>query len=265
MKKYIYMRSSLDWARLKSIDDYLEANMCARPLMKNWLPVIAEAIRDWDMTFNIKYFEFRERMKNITLDSISKIKDATITNKHENTFSEDTVDFVIYPIDDDDWVSEDIFQSICPELDEEDDVAVWPFGFFRSDQAMKTDIRKPIDNIRWAYSNNALITRKGYKKFCESCLECDFLEDHREADELCLKNGINVKVIDKTVSAYNHSPASATKLWGLTADGKDEDVHSLLSNYGELPHIPEELAWAIPYAEEMWELISELRIKRIFL
>ena len=265
MKKYIYMRSSLDWGRLKSIDDYLAANAEARPLMKNWLPRLAESIKKWDSAFNIKYFEFREMMKNITLNSISKIKDATITSNLENKFREDNDDFMIYPIDDDDWVSEDIFKSVCLELNEEDDAAVWPFGFFRSNKAMKTDIRKPIDDIKWVYSNNAVITRKGYEKFCSLCVECDFLENHREADELCQKNGVNVRVIDKALSAYNHSPASATKLWGLTAGNKDEDVHTLLSNYGKMPHIPEELAWSIPYAEEMWGLISELRRRRFFL
>jgi hypothetical protein len=265
MKKYIYMRSSLDWGKLKSIDDYLDANRDGRPLMKKWLPRIAAAISEWDSAFNIKYFEFRERMKNITLKNISKVKDAIITNRSEKKFCDDDGDFVIYPIDDDDWVWEDIFFIVCAELNKEDDLIAWPFGFFRSNGAMKTDIEKPIDDIKWVYSNNAAITRRGYQKFCDSCVECDFLEDHREADELCHKSGVNVRIINKTISAYNHSPASATKLWGLTAGNKNEDIYSLLSNYDKLPHIPEELAWSVSYAEEMWQLISELRRRRVFI
>lgn len=264
MKKYIYIRSSLDWAGLKSTDDYLDANRDARPLMKNWLPRLAKAIKEWDSVFNIKYFEFRGRMKDITMKSVSKVKDAIITNKLEKKIDENG-DFVIYPIDDDDWVSEDIFVNVCAELNGEDDLAVWPFGFFRGNEAIKTDIEKPIDNIRWVYSNNSVVTRKGYKKFCDLCAECDFLENHREVDELCQKSGVNVRIVKKTLSAYNHSPASATKLWGLSAGNKHEDVSTLLSSYEKLPYIPEELRWSIPYAEEMWELISELRIKRVFL
>ena len=267
MKKYIYLRSSLDWKELKSIDDYLEANRYARPLMKDWLSRLVWAIKEWDATFNIKYFEFRERMKEITMSNLSRIGEATIVTKSEKEiFKNEMDDFVIYPIDDDDWVSEDLFDIVCCDLEKED-VVVWPFGFFRSSHIMVTDIKKPIDNIRWIYSNNAVLTRKGYEKFCGICTECDFLEDHREADEHCGMNGCSIKVIHKALSAYNHSPGSATKLWGLSGGNKtsQDNIISLISDYKKIPTVPDDLDWSLPYAERAWDLISELRQRKFFL
>jgi hypothetical protein len=268
MKRYIYLRSSLDWKKIRSIDDYIEANINARPLVKDWLPRLVRAIEEWDVAFNMKYFEFRERMKEITMSNLLQIKDATIVTKYEKKiFENETDDFVIYPIDDDDWVSKNVFDSVCSDLGEQDDVAVWPFGFFRGSRIMLTDIKEPIDDIRWIYSNNAILTRKGYEKFHEVCAECDFLEDHREADVYCGTSGCFIKVIHKALSVYNQSPGSATKLWGLSAGNKTsrDPVISLISDYKKVPNAPKELAWSLPYAKKAWRLISNLQQSKFFL
>jgi hypothetical protein len=256
----------LDWAKIKSIDDYIEANREARPLMKDWLPRLTAAVREWDAAFNIRYFEFRSKMKEITMSNLSQIRGAKIATKSdEKNFMNQNGEFILYPIDDDDWVSENIFEEICSHLGPEDEVAVWPFGFFRGSHIMVTDIEKPIDNIRWMYSNNAALTRKGYEKFRRICSGCDFLEDHREADVYCQVSAI--RVIRKALSAYNHSPASATKLWSLSWGDRNpkKSIGSLISEYGDLPAVPEDLEWAIPFAKKTWELISDLRKRRFFL
>lgn len=235
--------------------------------MKEWLPILIVAIRNWNSTFNMNYFEFRERMKEISMRNLNKVKGATIINKSEiKALDDEKEEFVIYPTDDDDWVIEDLFGIACSELEECDDVVVWPFGFFRGDRIMVTDIEKPVDNIRWTYSNNAIITRKGYERLRDSRLGCEFLEDHRQVDECCVADNCVVKVVHKALSAYNHSPASATRLWGLSASNKSRgSASSLLSSYGQLPKIPEEIGWSVPYAEEMWKLITELRQRKVFL
>jgi hypothetical protein len=226
--------------------------------MKNWLPILKYAILEWNRTFKINYFDFRHKMKEVTIENISKLKDAYIVTKSDKQILDlEKEDFLLYLIDDDDWVSENVFDQNYLKLEDNDDVVVWPFGFFRSDHVMITDIKKPIDDIRWVYSNNAIITSKGYRKLCEVAV--DFLEDHREVD-VCCQNNFVIKITHQVLSAYNHSPASATKLWGHHKHGGGS-IRNLISGYGQIPLIPEELSWSYPYAKKIWNLILSLERK----
>lgn len=265
MIKYIYLRNSLDWCNLKSIEDYVKANRNSRKLIKDWMPQIIDSIEQWNNCFNITYFEFRAEMKEIMLSSIHQIKDAIVINKEKKFFLSTEDNFLIYPIDDDDWVSFEVFDCVLESVNEKDDIAVWPFGFFRQ-QVSTTDINKPIDDIRYVYSNNSILTKKGYKKFCRMCGGCNFLEDHRKCDLYCKSDDCTVKIIHRPLSGYNHSPASATKLWSFSKfKNANESILSLASEYKKFPEIPPELNWSFPYVRRFWDLIFSLKSRKLFL
>lgn len=262
MLNYIYLRSSLDWNNIKSIEDYIKANNNSRSLIKTWLPELIEVISKWNECFNIDYFEFRAKMKEITISNISQIKNAIIINKKNKEIISNKENFLIYLIDDDDWVSENLFDCVIKNLNSTDDVVVWPFGFFRH-YVMITDIDKPIHDIKYIYSNNAIITKKGYDKLFKICKSYDFLEDHRKSDECAQNFNFSIKKIYQPLSAYNQSPASATKLWSLSKD-KENTLFSLISDYEKIPLVPDELNWTLPYFNKFRILISKLKKRKIF-
>lgn len=265
MIKYIYLRNSLDWSSLKSIQDYIEANIYSRQLIKDWMPHIINSIEQWNCHFNINYFEFRAKMKEIMLFNISKIEDVVVIDKNKKQVLSNSENFILYPIDDDDWASPEIFDCAKKNMDIEDDVIVWPFGFFRH-YSMITDIDKPIDNIKYVYSNNCILTKKGYEKFCKICDYCDFLEDHRECDKYSQYSDCVVKIIRKPLSVYNHSPASATKLWSFSKfESFSNSIFHLISDYNKPSGIPSELDWSRPYAKRFWNLIFKLKKGKLFL
>lgn len=265
MIKYIYFRNSLDWHNLKSIEDYINANHHSRKLIKDWMPQIINSIEQWDKCFNIKYFSFRAKMKEIMLYNISQIKDTIVIDKNKKKVLSSEEDFLLYPIDDDDWTSPEIFDCVFENIKKQDDIAVWPFGFFRH-YVMVTDIDSPIDNIKYVYSNNSILTKKGYKKLCDSCGDCDFLEDHRKCDELCNISNLVVKIIRKPLSGYNHSPASATKLWSFSKFKKPNDsISSLIAEYNKFPDVPLELSWSFLCVRQFWNLLFDLKARKLFL
>lgn len=261
IEKFIYIRSSLDWHKIKTIDDFIAANVNARPLLKDWMPELISSIKKWNKSFGVDYFNFRKKLKEVSLLNLGEVPNAKIINEKTKDVLNQSDSFLLYITDDDDWACPQIFEVIEKKLQSFDDVIIWPFGFFRHNTVI-TDTSKPIDNIRWAYSNNAVLTKKGYNAV--NFQHSDFLENHRTLDEIIQDKKLNVHVIDDVLSAYNHSPASATKMWSF---GKkcSEEIFDLLEGYEASPYVPSELKWAEPYAKIVWENINKLKNKKVFL
>ena len=255
MRKIIYLRKSPDWSQIKTIDDFAASNCDSRPLLKSWVGDLSQAIDLWNKSFKIDYFSFRERIKEIAQGNLRELSGVEFISKPDMCLIEKQYPFLLYMIDDDDLISPNVFDEIQPSIDDECHYAVWPFGFLRHFMKV-TNIYLPIHNIKFVYSNNCIVTHRGYELLRQNSDPYSFLEDHREVDEIFDKTDSIVKVINYPHSVYNQTPASATNLWGMLKHKKS--IYSLLEGYGKTPIIPHELQWSVPHVERIFRLISML-------
>ncbi len=264
MKNFIYIRNTLDWESIHTIEDFLDANKSSRQLIQSWLPILKKLIEEWNKCFNINYFKFRNILKKLTIQNIETIPNVIVINKYEKQILDDTDEFMLFATDDDDWVSPTVFHTVSKYLNNEHAI-VWPFGFLTTHMEVT---HMPIHDIKWIYTNNTIITKQGYNLFKKRCKECDFLENHREADNYAQLPDCKIRLIPNLLSVYNQSPASATILWGHNYNNKfsNQNIKSIVNKYKGIPDLPADLDWSKKYIEETWKTIGNLtKIRKRFI
>lgn len=268
MRNFVYLRKSCDWSKIKCTEDYKDQNKESRILIKNWMPDLIRAIEIWNNTFNLSFYQIRDNIKKISLDSIKSLN-VEMLNKdtvHE-LFKEN--DFLLYISDDDDWVQKETFSIIEERFVKNVGLYIWPTYRLCSKSKIHS-LDSDVDGIRWTYTNNCIITKKVFDELYDKNQNFEFLECHRLMD-------VNVRYFEKylipnfCMSVYNQTPASATALWAITkrCDSNEKikkclietiERHKSLININILS---QETKWCENYLIEYINLLNLLNYKKI--
>jgi hypothetical protein len=230
-------------------------NYSARPLIKEWQPKIVNSIQSWNKYLKVDFFKFREELKKLSSVCIEDIKNKTIVTK--NTINQIMHDdnIFLYAIDDDDFVSPDLFSKV--DLTGDVDCLIWPTIHLRYNLTIYP-INEHIHDIIYAYTNNSILFPSGFKKLINIDPSLEFLEDHRRLDQFMVFYNFKIKkVFDIFLSVYNQSPASATMLWGWGNDPSKKGILKMVKMYQHI-NIPPYIQWFSKYYEPLWGMISSL-------
>jgi hypothetical protein len=268
MRNFIYLRKSCDWAKTKCIEDYKNQNKDSRILMKNWMPDLIRAIEIWNNTFNLSFYQIRDSIKKISLDSIRSLN-VEIFDKDRVGELLNKNDFLLYISDDDDWVQKEIFSIIEQRFIKSVGLYIWP-TYRLSCKSKIHSLDSDVDGIRWTYTNNCIITKKVFDELYYKNQNFEFLECHRLMDE-------NVRYFEKylipnfCMSVYNQTPASATKLWSTVqiCDSDKKIKKCLIETVERYKYsinkniLPQETKWCEKYLIEYINLLNSLNCKKI--
>ena len=240
---YICVRHSFDWRNEALVDAHLMEEM--RP-----------KVQAWDATFDLPYFEFRHRLKQIAQLNLARVENAACA-----PLEKIPPGALVVPVDDDDWFS----PNLANRLLENYDPAFPLYGWIRRVISPSKHRRSRI----WP----RLRLRPRKKRF--TCASNDysvtnvpelapFVFDHVRASEYFDAHPFQVKRFRETLGIQNRSMASQTALaWRQPSITREELITSF-HRYRDLYsawRLPRELRWARPYVDLMAELMRQIQVK----
>jgi hypothetical protein len=159
-KNLLILRASPDWATFDTEDTRAFLKSLALPET-----LIIEFVALWDRHFKVGYRDVRAQLKALALQTYAGVRQATLLAHTE-------WDGVVAPdgraafIDDDDWMSPGLFESLPPPGPDEDG-ARW--GSLRLGRVFAADgyavpiiQRRPLDRV--VYTNNYAVTARALRR-----------------------------------------------------------------------------------------------------
>jgi hypothetical protein len=218
----------------------------------------AALIELWNDTFDMPYFEFRQRLKQIAQANHGRVEGAVAA-----ALKDVPPGALIAPVDDDDWFSPEMASIVAAHLDARYRGCRWPSRF----------LEVPPDFAQWRgawrrrlFPNAPLLwvcTTNNY--VIENSPSADsIVRSHMTASKWFEENGTSVKVLDVPLSLQNRNLASQTTLLfrrGLMTRSKllrrHRQYRTLYSK--ALRAFP---AWCQPSIASMAELMQTIQIRR---
>lgn len=247
---YIAMRQSPDWrtqtyADLESTRDFCSA--IGRPY-----DFIIRAVKLWDKTFGISFFETRQEMKEITLSNIRDLAGAQVVtlNIRQNNFEPGVYVFT----DDDDWLHPGIYGRLWKDGLGGHDAFRWGLAAYRGDMEF-------FDHMEWS-SNNYAVTSDFLNRRPKNLVR---VFQHWRAISTFRRQRRSVRVADfpKDFLCVTHKhPATAIRMQALFREEYSSAVlRRLVEEYVDKAsrcEMPDNMQWAAPYADRANRFFSNL-------
>lgn len=230
----IYVRNTENWINIKKHNPphnltYLNDRK-RECLIKN--------IKLWDSHCSVSYCEYRHFLKELAVHSWNQTGMEVITKLPKNIDN-----IIIFPTDDDDWLSPTIFNEIknC-----KNNLIFWDcWMYFMSKQLLSYGghIFVPLPKeFKWTGSNGYALQGEIIKKA---------VMEHTETKKL-YKN--NIEYVKKSLSVWVHHPAST-----FTLSNKIIHPAILLENLFYPQEISEEFSWAKPLFDKLYHFTKSIR------
>lgn len=242
----IFLRKTLDWntvteENLLAKNQEIDNQHCIRLLKQGRL---SNAIRNWNTTFSLNYFTFKEKIKALAANNLKEVKNINLfINKPEEL---PNTEFNLLPIDDDDWFHPDIFSFLLPQAD----VYYWPHTFINQN----CNIKELKGIGRKIYTNNFAITNQGYEKLKSS--QIDITRDYSifsgGAINQLLKLNISSEFINRPLNVANKSPSSFSILM------KVNNLIEYVKSFDKEVEVTSDLEWSQKLLDQRRKLIQEL-------
>lgn len=247
------MRPSPDWGRLDR--SYLKESEAFDWKFSRPERFIAGLIELWDSTFDTSFYEVRQAVKDVTLESFAAVRGARIVLAEEPEPSPPP-DLALFS-DDDDWFAPDIVDYLRRPAAENDGLtwtSVLFNGLLRERDAMPT----------YCWSNNYAVTRR----FIESNQDwrAQVGGQHSAATAAFHSEGFETVHVAVPLSIANKHPCSITWLKNaLTLRPGRDGLVALVDDFNSraaLVRLPPELRWAEPQIATTTALFAGLGVRK---
>jgi hypothetical protein len=239
----VYIRQTPDWKNMTKekflAQSFNYPNLCNNYLekydpTKYWQKIIKNIwkfIEIWDEKCELSYFQYRQKLKEISLKNIESLNCKLIDDKKNLTLEDD---LLFVSVDDDDWLAPSLFEKINEY--KYADVIIWTHTVLNFDGSVKTFKEKRL------FTNNYALTKKGIEKIQniketpkETCypFATDAFFPHYDIHRRVFKNEFmnnecrfkdlihdkfNIVLIEDQLSITNKSIASASELVDINKD-----------------------------------------------
>lgn len=240
-RNYIVLRNSPDWL---SYDRDQSRSFCARfALPEN---TIVDFMSIWDAALDIDYRHFRQAVKNIALANFKEVRESIFLGIEEFRAIELRPDDLVAFVDDDDWLSPELFIRLRAVSGATDgakwgSIRVGPV-FSQSPQAATHGVfyARPIDQV--LYTNNYAAAGRAIMR-----LGVDSLFEHSAAQQqLDARKYTPVTVAEYLSCAHKHPCSTMTILFLLSFEPFRLDPRA------EIERFAEELMQAAPEENMRW-------------
>lgn len=257
----LLLRTNIDWCTLQGaeLSTLRGAGGTSRRLDSAERRSLPAAIGMWNDVFGMTFAEYRRRLRAIAEINWSCINglDLFIKTSTLRSVLASLSDFVVFPVDDDDWFSPDLVNVLRRSIEPSLDAVDWPDGVYGVDLRRRSADSPQIwrrKRSRFA-TNNYAVLKNGFRALNDRGSEKILLR-HEKAKRWFLQSTRMVKRIPRYLSVTCKSPASSRNLT-FTKSAK-QLVDQLQSHVAAPCVIPTELGWAEPYVEMTRQLNREL-------
>jgi len=260
MSNILYIRSNVDWSKCQ--DEFnIEDENVHKHMTEDGRKHILRFVEWWNNIFGMNFFYYRHEIQQISELNFGAIKYVDKIYRYKAFDSVECQYDCVLPVDDDDWFHPDIFEKLDGCINPQWDVVNWPIGFYNSCPSQKNynieyeeiRITKHIDVLQ---TNNYLLMYNGLNKLM------DYFNNDKKSDcltHLAGKDVLNKKFnriyFDECLSITNKHLAAITNIRHINSE---QDLVRNVEFLNKYPTIPEELSWARPYIDLMYNLNVEL-------
>lgn len=251
-KLFIVLRQTPDWKNI-SYTDFVEQSQKFCLTIGRPINQVKNTVDLWNNTFNISFFEVRQRMKEISIDNFNCVKNSLFFPESAQFDLENHADNIVLFIDDDDWINPNIIRYIRCHIEKYDGF-VWGSAAYGGREGEVLTLRA-FDGF--CHTNNYAITTRCLKK-----QGIDRFYQHFSANEAF--KAIQVKMISAHLTVTNKHPCSTLFLENtLKNNFSSESLRVGFKRYIErttqlnaLTIKKENLAWANPQIMKVKEFFS---------
>ncbi len=259
-----FLRTNINWLDMtwEEFEALEERNDTARRVNHREKGLLSNAIQIWNDLFGVSYFAIRHRLRLIAETTWAQILDLDVFIKSSTSDSllESFDDFIVMPVDDDDWFHPRVAQVLRKHFTSSSE------GFYWDDAVLGGTHKRGgihcVQNFalrspnRQLCTNNYALTKAGYFKHSVDDRR-RILLDHVYANDLFLQGLARCEHVPHwLLSMTNKTIASSVNL--RSTEGP---LHLLtrLKTLIEAPlEIPQSVMWASGYIRQIQELNREL-------
>jgi len=254
-KLFIILRQTVDWKNISYADFVTQSQrFCltiGRPINQ-----VKNTVDLWNNTFDISFFEVRQRMKEISIGNFNCVKNSLLFSTIDQLDLESCDNNIVFFIDDDDWINPNIVNYIYCCVEQYDGF-IWGSAAYGGREGEVLTLRA-FD--RFCHTNNYAVTGNCLTKY-----GITGFYQHFSANEAF--KTINVKRIDAHLTITNKHPCSTLFLentlrsnfssTSLIAGLKKYIERTNQLDYGRIEG--SNLAWAIQQITEVKKFFSALQ------
>lgn len=257
----LLLRTNVDWSALQGSDLSMlsRTSRASRRLKHAERRNLPSAIDMWNGVFGISFAAYRRRLRAIAELNWSGIKklDLFIKTSTIHTVLRNLRQFVVFPVDDDDWFCPRIVEVLRRSAPADADAVWWPDGVFGLDLRRRLATAPQAWRRRRAHfaTNDYAVTARGYHSLDERSA-ARVLLNHGVAARTFSKQGKTAACIGRYLSVTCKSLASSLNLAVTTS--ASQLVDNLTAHMTAPCVVPRGLGWASPYIEMARQLNREL-------
>jgi hypothetical protein len=240
---HIWVRATLDYDDARAFDAEL-------------LPAFRDRVELWDATFTLPYRIFRGRVCAIARDNLAQVEGAV-----RSPWEEIPEGALVLPCDDDDWFRPDA--ALVAQREAGPGGVRWRSSFLEVPMHLRHQLgiwRRHLQGPRPEF----LCTTNNYALFAAPDAR-ERMRSHLDASAWVGAQPVGaVPFLRERLSLMNRTLASQTSLGRFAgATIRPATLLRKLGRYRRLydTPLPDELAWAQPYADRMRELMTELELR----
>lgn len=244
------LRQSPDWATLdhrylESLTDFERAA---------GLPVgfVRQLVLTWDRIFRVPYFQVRQQLKDLTLRSLSRVRDADLVSFADCDPGRLSPRIYLFT-DDDDWFD----PGIVDRLSAHDQSGVQGMVWYSVRLAGDVQVRRS----RHCFTNNYCVT-SDFIRPVEGAARARIQRvlQHYDANRVFASAGFEALHLEEPLSIANKHPCSPARLFNeygalITPETLLADVQRFVRGLGSV-RLPRDLAWASPMVQEVADIFS---------
>jgi hypothetical protein len=246
----ILLRQSPDWAAL----DYRYLESLTGFERRAGLPTgfVRQLVMTWDGIFRVPYFHVRQQLKDLTLRSLSRVRDAEAL-PFTGCDLEQLSSRIYLFTDDDDWFDPDIVGRLSVHDRYGVQGMVW--------QSVRLAGQIEVRRLRHCFTNNYCVTSTFTEAAAGDLLTAmQRVLQHYDANRVFSSGAFEARYIEEPLSIANKHPCSPARLFNeygpsITADVLRADVQRFVVGLGAI-HLPTELAWASPLVQEVADIFA---------
>jgi hypothetical protein len=226
------------------------------------LPSFRPKYEAWNATFTVPYHAFRQRLREIALENLSRVAGAVLSS-----IDDVPPGAIIVPVDDDDWFAPELVTRLRAAHDPAASGYLWghrTIEALRRRTGLGWLYRKVRERLLGPIPGRYLTETNNYALVSGAPDARALLANHVQASRSFRPRLHEVRKLPEVLGVHNRSLASQTALaWGRPTITRAE-LLEVLARHRDLYRRwrpPPGLGWARPYVSRMDDLMAELKVR----